>query len=369
VRRICIVCGERVGETDAIAQYSIRLGRALNDDAFVIADVHLRQSDGGWRVVPAQGSDDQIPGRSSLAGLIEGYGVVVIEYNPFGFGRWGFAPWLPAELARVRARRRRPRVALMVHEPYVPMTGGRQALMAVWQHAQLDALRALSDVVFTSIEAWAELFRHKRPRRATYHLPVPSNLPNRREARFETRARLGVTEDEVVVSAFGTDHPSRLLGHIVSAANAVVRLRDKLLLLNLGSGAPTLDGLDDRVKVIRPGELPERELAEFLSAADLFLAPFVDGVSTRRSTMMSALQHGVAVVGTNGPLTDALLQESAALRLTPVHRPDLFARAAVELADRPDERSTLGGAGSVLYQSRFDWPVLADELLGSLESV
>ena len=48
---------------------------------------------------------------------------------------------------------------------------------------------------------------------------------------------------------------------------------------------------------------------------------------------MSALQHGIAVVGTDGPRTDGLLRHSRdALLLIPVERPDLFAKAARRLA-------------------------------------
>ena len=52
---------------------------------------------------------------------------------------------------------------------------------------------------------------------------------------------------------------------------------------------------------------PADEVSRRLSAADLNLSAFIDGVSTRRGSLMAALQHGVASVGTRGYLTDQML--------------------------------------------------------------
>ena len=65
---------------------------------------------------------------------------VLVQYNPFSYGRWGFAPWLVALTWALRLRRREPRIALMVHEPYVPMITWRSTVMGLWQRAQLRLL-------------------------------------------------------------------------------------------------------------------------------------------------------------------------------------------------------------------------------------
>jgi glycosyltransferase involved in cell wall biosynthesis len=142
----------------------------------------------------------------------------------------------------------------------------------------------------------------------------------------------------------------------------VRRVPDTLLIL-LGAGARPvpLDGVHTQ----RPGELPPAELASLVAAADLFLAPLVDGVSTRRTSVMTALQHEVAVVGTDGPLTDSVLRGDA-LELTPVGDVDAFASAAERLAVDPERRAQLAAAGRSLYERDFDWPVLARELAAIL---
>jgi len=108
-------------------------------------------------------------------------------------------------------------------------------------------------------------------------------------------------------------------------------------------------------------------LAESLSATDIFLAPFIDGVSTRRTTVMAALQHGLAVIGTDGPLTDPAFRESDdALRLVPVEREDLFVDAALKLASPRGEREQVSRAARRLYDECFDWPIIAEALLSHL---
>jgi glycosyltransferase involved in cell wall biosynthesis len=99
----------------------------------------------------------------------------------------------------------------------------------------------------------------------------------------------------------------------------------------------------------------------------VFVAPFVDGVSTRRTTVMAALQHGIATVATEGPLTDGVLRRStSAIRLVPTLRRDLFVEATLRLALQGEDRDAVGRAGRQLYEERFDWSVIASQLIACL---
>jgi glycosyltransferase involved in cell wall biosynthesis len=180
--------------------------------------------------------------------------------------------------------------------------------------------------------------------------------------------QLNADADTVVIATFTTGIPGRLVSHLAVAIDEVARTGQKVLVLNLGAGAPPLDGATaEPVELIEPGRLPSEELAANLAASDLFLAPFSDGVSTRRTTVMAALQHGVPVVGTSGFLTDSIFRDATNhLRLVPVESSRAFAAAAVQLALNPGERVALGLAGRELYERSFDWPVIANELLTRL---
>jgi glycosyltransferase involved in cell wall biosynthesis len=256
----------------------------------------------------------------------------------------------------------------MVHEKYVQMINWRRTLMGLWQRLQLLALRASADVVFVSIEAWTEDLESAWPVRPTRHLPVASNLPDMRAFRAAERERLGAREETIVLASFSGDHPTRLSGYLVSAANAVAESGREVIFLNLGQAPSRLVGLDPRIVVDAPGVLTTELLGRRLASADIFLAAFSDGVSTRRTTVMAALQHGVAVVGTDGLWTDSVLRQSAgSLHLTPASDRELFSKAVASLACDSRQRVALGQAGRSLYIQSFDWPVIARLLIDQLE--
>jgi glycosyltransferase involved in cell wall biosynthesis len=365
VPRIVLVCSVTQSPTNGIRDYSHQLRRALAARG-IECDLCARTRSHGWATISRR---EDTPGRdrASLVRRLLGYDWVIVQYNPFLYARWGFAPWLPLALLRLRLHSRRPRIALMVHEDHVDMTNWRTTLMGLWQRVQLHAIRVLSEVVLGSITAWTDDLREMWPCRATYHLPVGANVPDMRQARDDQRRALGIDSEDVVLAAFGTAHPSRLVGHIAASANALAATGRRVVLLNLGCEAPHPASLDARVVHIAPGLQSDVALAAHLAAADIFLAPFVDGVSTRRTTLMAALQHGLAVIGTDGALTDPQLRAHPdALWLVPVDRHDLFAQAVVRLATDTTEREARRRAARALFEGCYAWSVIAAAMASHL---
>jgi glycosyltransferase involved in cell wall biosynthesis len=362
IQRLAIVYGESGSEVDAIRDASFLLADALRAEGLDV-DLYVKRRRGSKAAGPVQAAAAKTTPRDLSARKLASYDGVLVQYNPFSYGRWGFAPGLPAKLLRLR-RAKRPKIGLVVHEPYVPMLNWRSFLMGCWQRAQLLALRATSDVAFASIERWVADLKTSHPRRPTFHLPMGSTLPCRPDARPAERERLEIGEGELVLAAFGTAHPSRMVHLVGAAANAVARDVGRVLVLNLGADAPPIRDLDDRVRLRQPGGLPADDVARLLASADIYLAPFIDGVSTRRTTVMAALQHGVPVVGTDGLLTDQLLREGPIV-LTPVGRPELFAPAVVGLARDTRKRLELSEKSATFYRTMFSWPVLAKRVLNA----
>jgi glycosyltransferase involved in cell wall biosynthesis len=297
---------------------------------------------------------------------LEALDALVVQYNPFSFGRWGFAPQLPLFLARLRRRRPRPLVAVMFHETYVDMRNLRWALMGSWQRSQLLAMQAVADVQFCSIQRWTERLLRTSPGRPVHHLPVASNLPDARSQRGRGRALLGVDADTIVLSCMGLRHPGRLEEHVLAAAREAGAVAPSVLLLDLGPGEQSDQRLAANVRLLSTGFLEVDELACYLAASDVFLAPYMDGVSTRRTTVMAALAHGVPVVGTAGHLTDDVLRHAPGLALVEVGAPERFADTTSRLVRDAEQRVELGAAGRRLYETSFDWPVLAGRLRAHL---
>jgi glycosyltransferase involved in cell wall biosynthesis len=353
---IAVVYAERPEATDAIRAHSQLLVRALTESSVV--DATFVSWPRAWRSRHGSGSVRL----SDLA-----VDAIILAYNPFSYGRWGFAPRLCLQALRLRMARRAPRFWLVVHEPFVPMINWRWTIMGAWQRLQLWTLAACAESVLVTTEGWRARVYPWRARAPVGKLPVGSNLPDMRAERESTRSSHGWTNEEVVMAAFGTADPARLTSHVAAAANRVSRANVQVTVLNLGAGAPPIPRLDDSVTCVTTGELPESSVASLLAAADIFLAPFADGVSTRRTTLMAALQHGLAIVGTRGANTDSELASAAAISLEPVEDPDAFAEAALRLALHRSLRERQRALARELFERRFDWAVIARRLVAALE--
>src|SRR5690606_28314882 len=73
--------------------------------------------------------------------------------------------------------------------------------------------------------------------------------------------------------------------------------------------------VDGRRLVVLAGR-DAAEVSDQMTSASAALAPIVDGVSTRRTSVAAALAHGLPVVGTDGPCTTDALRRSSAFLLT-----------------------------------------------------
>jgi len=332
------------GAIDAIDQYARRLATAL----------------GGIGGTPRYLAD-------GLAPLLADPGEpawILLQYNPFSWGRAGFAPGLVRDVARLRRRTGAP-LALMVHEAWIDVRDPRSALIGGWQRAQLRALLALADGALTSTQALADELGG-----SALHVPIGATIEPLPLAPESARARLGL-DGKLAVALFGRANPARLLDHAEAAIAALAQAHgpERLAVLNLGADAPELRA-PRGVAVSSPGRLDTAELSLRLAAADLVLLPLTDGVSTRRTTLMAALAHGRPVLGLHGVNTDPELAAARdALALVPAGDRDAFARTAVELTADPARLRALGATGRRLYEERYDWPVIARRVAGALERI
>lgn len=293
---------------------------------------------------------------------------LVVQYNPFSYGRWGLNLSLPAALRALRRQCPDTRMAVMVHEPFVPVESWRFAAFTTWQRWQLWQLGRTAHVLFFSIAAWVQRFRSWFPDTPLVHLPVGSNIPVVPSDRDATRARLGLSAEAVVCGIFGSAHESRDLSLIEGALRSLSPTIPDLRVLYVGTSSPALRAQLDGLPLIDAGALPAAEVSHTLSAMDLFLSPFRDGVSTRRGSFMAGLQHGLPTVSTTGPDTDPALRSAAghAFWGGPHGDSAAFTELVRRLATDPAERRRLGRAGTAFYDQRYDWPHTGTRLVQHL---
>lgn len=288
---------------------------------------------------------------------------ILVQWVPHGYGfhavNFPFCCWL-----LWRRVRHGDRVVLMVHETFLDWTTGglRQFVAAFVQRAMTAVLLQSSRHVFVSIPEWIRrlkplAFGLKVP---FEWLPVPSNVPleGREEDIQVARAAYGDT-DSILIGHFGTYNKElrQLLCDILpSLLNRCPDARVVLLGKNSVEFAQELRSLapehGDRIRA--SGLLDSRRLSAALSACDVMIQPYSDGISTRRGSAMAALSHGLPTVSTHGFLSEPFWTGCGAVSLVPSGDAEAFVRSTADLITDPERRQRLGMAGRKLYAERFD---------------
>ena len=295
---------------------------------------------------------------------------MVLQFNPFGYGRRGYNPVLPKVMQRLAAMGK-PRLAMMAHETYTPFVNLKLSVMALYQRPQFRKLLRASEVTFFSMEKSVGIHRGWAPGRTMIHLPVGSNIPPVLIERAAARERLGIAPDEVVLGVFGTAHASRLLDLVAHSVRHVQEKGVKVRLLYVGPDGGAFAGQFRGVGCITDGPHPADEVSRRLVAMDVFLATYADGISSRRGAFIAALQHGLPIAATVGQHTDPFLADEGekAYLLARPDQPKQLAENVARLAtDRTLAHSLAAGATS-LFDRVFSWPRIAQKLIQSLQQV
>jgi glycosyltransferase involved in cell wall biosynthesis len=292
---------------------------------------------------------------------------LIVQYNPFSYGHWGFNPHLAATLRTLRRGHPSLRLAAVVHEPFVPVETWKFAVMWTWQHWQFRRLGRTVDALFFPLQTWADRFGPWFPEAAVHVLPVGSNIPNVGADRAETRRALGI-EDRLVVGLFGTAHPSRQLGTVRTALDRLRADGQAPLLLYVGPHGPRVQAALGGHALYDAGPLPAEAVSRHVAAMDVYLAPFEKGVSARRGSFLVGPQHGIATVSTRGVETDPLFgsEEETGVLLAPDDAPAAFADHVGRLVRDPALRARRAAAGAAFYDRTFSWPRLATQLTQAL---
>lgn len=333
---------------DGIGDHTLRLARELAKS--VPVEVWTTQ-------LPGRPPDEGFPVRevfdarrpASILNIAERPGRVFVQYNPFGFGPRGFNPWLRPAL---RGRE----FSVLFHETMVPAEGWKFRLMRLYQEPQFRALVRGAQRIFVSTGRWGDEVRDVRDVAPTL-LPVGSNVDRARIGRDEARQRMGFRAGQVVAGVFGSAHPSRLFDWIAAGFRRIRETCRDAALVYIGADGAKLRAVCGE-EVVDCGVLAAEEVGERLMACDVFLAPFIDGLSTRRGSVVAALQHGVPVVSTSRGWTDAALRGREGIELVPVEA-GIAAFAERCVAARRGPMKSL----EEFYREVFDWPVAARTIL------
>ena len=280
-----------------------------------------------------------------------------VQWVPHGYGykslNVAFCLWV------WRRSRRGDAVDLMVHEPFLPFAAGRlrQNIGAVLHRLMLMVLQRSAERILVSTPAFLPIIRPFGPRLPTAAwLPVPSPIPRGRPVVEVLDRRRALAGAHPTIGYFGTAN-TLVTGVLEDVIEGIAARRPDVRFVLVGRGtevlARTLSARTQALAdaIVAKGSLPSTDLAAVIPCCDLFVQPYPDGVSARRTTLMALLDHGRPIVASRGIRTEDFWDD--AVVLTPHDDSAAMVDAAVTLLDAPGRREALSQAASRLYADRF----------------
>jgi glycosyltransferase involved in cell wall biosynthesis len=304
------------------------------------------------------------------------HGVVLVQYVPQGFGLRGmnvpFLGWLGA---------RRERRWLMIHEAVFPFDRRqplRRRVFAGVTRLMLLAATRHAERVFTSIPAWEPFIESwslagVRPE----WLPIPATLGRDPASlvppEFLPSAREAAAPVPQTVAHFGT-YGEFITAPLKQVLVPLLRHSDKLEVVLLGGGSERFrDELCELVPAARgrvraTGRLAPEQVALELARAGATILPFLEGVTTRRTSLMSALSVGAAIVTIENAFSEEFWRKTGVVAMYPPERPDLGVAAVLALLADPERRSEQRQRALELYRERFRLDLVVEHLQGAYDA-
>jgi glycosyltransferase involved in cell wall biosynthesis len=287
-------------------------------------------------------------------------GRVLVQYVPHAFGMKAmnlpFVLWLYA--------RRKMDIAVMFHEVAFSIRRSqplRHNLLGAANKVMAAVAAHAARRIFVSTVSWEEPLRALVPKNAQIVcLPMPSNIP--------------VVKDPDGIAAVRRNFSTTtdpLVGHFGTFGGAIAGLLDKILPRLLDevpeANAILIGRNSERYRTAiareRPwlarrihasGSLPPCEVSMCISACDLLVQPYPDGITTRRTSAMVGLAHGRAIVTNGGRLTEPIWSERRAVALAPAADVSAAAALARDFLSNTLRRERLAKSGMRLYADSFD---------------
>ena len=285
---------------------------------------------------------------------------LVVQWVPHGYGQRAmnlpFCFWVWRRSVAGDA------IDLIVHEPFVTFSGGfRQRAVAIVQRAMTLMLLSAARRVWVTTRAWGPLLEPYLSGRcsAIEWLPVPSSLQCADAVAVSAARARYATSGECLVGHFGT-HGSLITPLLADAIPSIAAANPSARFVLIGSGSEQFrsalvsahTGLTSRVSAT--GRLDAGDLAAHVTACDVLLQPYPDGVTSRRTTAMAGLFAHVPVVTTRRKLTERFWQDGLPMRLANVGDTNALVRHVVQLLADPVERQRQADAGRAFYDRWFD---------------
>lgn len=365
-------------QLDGIGDYTAYLARALSGDGVCVEILTDREP---AEPIPGVAIHATVPRWNSgavwrIVREVRRVGPTVVnwQYTPFLYGRKGIAISFALLPLLLRALTQ-AKVVVTCHEVYFPFRlysefGVKALVWGVVQRAELLLIGMASHGLVVTTGRRARIIRRllSWKRECIRRLPVGANVVPvvlSEAQRATIRASVGATDDTAVLGVFSTLTQHRSLATIIRAM-AMLSAKREVRLLCLGKINRQdrvwneVMGLADHLGVCplihAPGVQSPQDLSAAFQALDIYLALYDDGASGVRTTLITALAHGLPVISTRGAATDAdwfVEQENVLFLESP--EPAALADVILRVVEDRELRERLRKGARRSYLARFSW--------------
>lgn len=248
------------------------------------------------------------------------------------------APWrLRKELGR-----HRPRVVVTMHELAGPIT---RLLPGPARRLWLLPLMLFADAVIVTNERDMGYLRKVRfLSKKLHYIPFASHIEPMAGGQVDKRAvrrRLGMGEEEVVVVRFGFVNNVRVsrLPDLLQAARRLIDKGHRVRLLLVGGECPEgrqevlglAEALGIAERVLMTGYCQASEVSGYLTASDLCVQLYPEGICEKRTGLLAALSHGLPIVCFRSGHVPSMFHHKENVMLVPVDDAEHLAATMEEL--------------------------------------
>lgn len=304
------------------------------------------------------------------------YETVCLQYQPGIYG----SKWSLYNASLPLCCWRNGRFVTIFHTLYYPSPFSPTRINAFFIAA------ASHQIIVTNEKHRKELLRLYPKAKNKHHLiPVSSNIipsddrwHNRHNIRAHTRKKLGVSDDQILISNFGLVYPEKCLEILIGAAKKLHDADCMVHVLFIGQVPQVSDRYYVELKqLIQENDLenhvtwihdcPVNEVSEYLLASDIYAIPYKDGLTTRRTSAFAGMSHGLPTVSTFGEGTPKIFVPEENVVLVLPNDVDILFRALLDLVKFPEKREYLGNAAREL-SSNFSWKSITQQVANVFDS-
>jgi glycosyltransferase involved in cell wall biosynthesis len=283
---------------------------------------------------------------------------LLVQYVPQAFGFKGmnvpFCWWL--------SRRPEP-VWIMFHEVVFPIARDQPLahnFLGVVTRLMVSLVARKAERIFVTVPAWEALLPNTpNVRRRVRQLAVPSNIPTSVSAQAVLEVRQQIAPvNKIVIGHFGSYGPA-VAGLLMKILPALLQKHSNRRVLLVGQGSDRFGNIlreanpDLQRQIQATGIMAPEKIAAHLAACDCLVQPFIDGVSSRRTSLMAGLALGLPIVTNAGPLTDPIWKNTDALELASSPSPTGLLDAVENLLAEPNRLFELRRRAAGFYQKNF----------------